>query len=389
MYQETLFHPNDFTKISNSKMGTILKNFPNIELSYETISHKKEIVLHSAKQFSYNLEMAIPLGKKYFLWFYCSDENPKTGFLLELNKEKRIVSILQFNPSNLIKNFYYGTIFYGVILFEKTTPIFMIEDLLYYQGMPTKNMIFGKKLIWIKEFLDFYQNPTCSCVAIPQTVFYQNSQKLKCLLPFMYLPDPEQPNENILKKLPYPVHHLQQRCLDKILPYINIRKPTGENSRTHELMTPPHTHNNFENKCRKNWLKPQYQKPTIFVITANIQYDIYQLFAINHNPYTHEYIYYDVACIPDLKTSVFMNQIFRKIKENVNLDYIEESDDENEFENTNPDKYVNLNRSAIITCVFNLKFKKWVPVHLIHIFETFPIIQNNYFNSKIINIMSL
>ena len=41
--------------------------------------------------------------------------------------------------------------------------------------------------------------------------------------------------------------------------------------------------------------------------------------------------YFDIAYIPDYKTSVFMNSLFRNIKENINLDYLEESDDEEEL----------------------------------------------------------
>ena len=35
-----------------------------------------------------------------------------------------------------------------------------------------------------------------------------------------------------------------------------------------------------------------------------------------------------------------MNSLFRNIKENKNIDYIEESEDESDFENTSEDKYV-------------------------------------------------
>jgi hypothetical protein len=57
-----------------------------------------------------------------------------------------------------------------------------------------------------------------------------------------------------------------------------------------------------------------------------------------------------------------MNTIFRKIKENTNLDLLEESDDEEEFENEDPDKFVNLEKSCYMKCVYNNKFKKWEPV---------------------------
>ena len=57
-----------------------------------------------------------------------------------------------------------------------------------------------------------------------------------------------------------------------------------------------------------------------------------------------------------------MNKCFRKIKENDNLDLLEESDDEEDFENINCDKYVDLFKSEIVKCVFIPKFNKWKPV---------------------------
>jgi hypothetical protein len=66
--------------------------------------------------------------------------------------------------------------------------------------------------------------------------------------------------------------------------------------------------------------------------------------------------------IPDYKTSVMMNNLFRKIKENQNLDAIEESDDEEDFQNTSPEKYVNLNLTIAFDCKFHRKFKKWFPL---------------------------
>jgi hypothetical protein len=56
-----------------------------------------------------------------------------------------------------------------------------------------------------------------------------------------------------------------------------------------------------------------------------------------------------------------MNRIFRNIKENENLDTLEESDDECDFEDDRVDKYVYLDRSYKMNCHFNYKFKKWMP----------------------------
>jgi hypothetical protein len=73
---------------------------------------------------------------------------------------------------------------------------------------------------------------------------------------------------------------------------------------------------------------------------------------------------YATAYIPDYKTSVMMNGLFRNIKENDNLDRLEESDDEEEFQNCSEDKYVYLDRSFKMNCEFNPKFRKWCPVSL-------------------------
>jgi hypothetical protein len=59
-----------------------------------------------------------------------------------------------------------------------------------------------------------------------------------------------------------------------------------------------------------------------------------------------------------------MNKLFRVIKENDNLDALEESDDEEEFQNENIDKFVYLDKSYKMICKYNHKFKKWTPIKL-------------------------
>jgi hypothetical protein len=92
----------------------------------------------------------------------------------------------------------------------------------------------------------------------------------------------------------------------------------------------------------------------LFIVKADISYDVYYLFAKNNEIFQY-------AFIPDYKTSVMMNGLFRNIPENKNIDLIEQSDDEDTFQNTNKFKYVNLKKEIIMECVFNNKFKKWVP----------------------------
>tara|TARA_B100001175_G_scaffold317664_1_gene335567 strand:+ start:3139 stop:4140 length:1002 start_codon:yes stop_codon:yes gene_type:complete len=97
-----------------------------------------------------------------------------------------------------------------------------------------------------------------------------------------------------------------------------------------------------------------------FKITPCIYQDLYNLIIINGCKEE----FYDLALIDSYKTSLFMNKLFRNIKENINLDFLEESDEEEEFENVNIDKYVYLDKHHYIECEYNNKFKKWIPKNL-------------------------
>jgi hypothetical protein len=72
-----------------------------------------------------------------------------------------------------------------------------------------------------------------------------------------------------------------------------------------------------------------------------------------------------VAAIPSYKRSVEMNSIFRNIKENRNLDALEESDDEVDFEDIRREKYVDLKKNVLMRCVYHKKFNKWEPVEVV------------------------
>tara|TARA_Y100000768_G_C23974301_1_gene682236 strand:+ start:275 stop:1279 length:1005 start_codon:yes stop_codon:yes gene_type:complete len=97
-----------------------------------------------------------------------------------------------------------------------------------------------------------------------------------------------------------------------------------------------------------------------FKITPCVNEDLYNLL-INDNG---NEIFYDIALINSYKTSIFMNKLFRNIRENENIDYLEESESEELFEDIKLDKYVYLGKSYLIDCEFNNKFKKWVPLNL-------------------------
>mgnify|MGYP001329339486 CR=1 FL=1 len=92
--------------------------------------------------------------------------------------------------------------------------------------------------------------------------------------------------------------------------------------------------------------------------TTSIQDDV------SDNDSDSKEYYIGIAGITDYKTSVFMNTLFRNIKENSNLDLLEESDDEEEFQNVAIDKFVNLDKQLKMRCVYIDKFQAWKPVEV-------------------------
>ena len=96
---------------------------------------------------------------------------------------------------------------------------------------------------------------------------------------------------------------------------------------------------------------------TNLYVKPDIQNDIYHLICKDY--------YVGVAAIQDYNNSVMMNTLFRRIKENDNLDLLEESDDEEEFENINEDKYVSVDTIYPMECEFIPKFQKWKPIKVV------------------------
>ena len=86
----------------------------------------------------------------------------------------------------------------------------------------------------------------------------------------------------------------------------------------------------------------------VFKVKACKKSDVYELFTLKQGIYYH----YGYAFIDSYDRSVMMNDLFRHIPENHNLDKIEESDDEIELEDI----------SYVMEFEWTPKFKKWIPI---------------------------
>lgn len=323
---------------------TVLSRFPQFELSYETISHKKV-------SDPYDIALAIPMGKKYYVWF-SFEGKCNVCYLLEITRDKRIGAIVELaipvNQSMALGSVLYGTL---VLVEGMNQSVFVIEDIFYYKGISTKHHTFSEKLGAIENmFLD---------------KFVVNTAKIAFALPVMWCDNifDDIHSKAHIDNCGYTVHHVQYRSLVQTMPYINMSaKPkTGISEQPSAVQLTEPTFYGIIPPL--SYSKPQYKYPTNFLIRADVQFDIYHLFALDNTVgVNRSEVYCGLACIPNYEKSIFMNGLFRNIRENLNLDYIEESDDEEDFEDTRLDKYVDSAKTLIMECVFHKKFKKWVPV---------------------------
>lgn len=331
----------------------ILREFPNIKLSYETIAHKKV----------YNCELilAIPEGTKCFVWFTLfNDKYVCLLFELENNKKKEIKHIRIINTS-FSKSLCYGTILYGTLFNHMNHSFFSIEDVFLYKNKDLSRDNWANKWNTITNILKH---------DITQASY--NKHFVVFGLPVMA--ESNDIMERILKTdITYNIHSLQYYQSQRKNSYLVL--PLHRfNANTHiatintlTVSTPKEMKHVKETKEMKetNVMKginetkeiERTLRYIVLEVRPDIQNDIYHLSCLHG-------ISCGIACIPDYKTSKMMNALFRNIKENEDLDKLEESDDETEFENANLDKFVHLDKFYYMKCQYNKRFKKWTPIEI-------------------------
>ena len=300
-------------KLSTEDKNKLLKRLPDLKLSYENI-HKKVCS---------DMYFLIPKGKKHLVWFtYVRDT--KVCVFIEINPgSKKFIKNIFVVPQTFEKKIVLGTIFYGTLIMVKEKKLFSIENIHFYKGKNIENNTEQFKLELLKNIL---------------------SKEIKQIIIGKYgiglgIPVIENSFEQSLitvKQLPYEIFSIQNR---------NINNKS----------------NLYNSTLYKN--NEISDSKYIFSVKADIQNDIYDLYAKNRNNVLEKF---DIAAIPTYETSIMMNKLFRNIKENFNLDALEESDDDEEFENMNEDKFVDLDKCVKIECIFNKRFNKYVPIKVVH-----------------------
>lgn len=289
----------------------VKNRFPKVKLFYEKNAHKKVTA---------DYYVAIPYGKKYFAWF-THHNNENVCVLVEIKVEKDgLFKILSstIRPVAFKSSLSLGTLLYGTML--PKTNFFCAENIFFYKGERVNGKSNKDRLNLTEQIFknDLRQVTVLQKELIFGTAVMSNS--FKWLI-------------KEISSLPYQIYCIQCKNF---------------------------TNNNAHKMLYKNYQQQEQSRETmVFYVQATIGVDNYQLLDAK----TKEFV--QIAYIPNFETSKLMNSIFRIIKENNNLDALEESDDEDEFENTEDDKFVDLKKKVKMECKMHPTFKKWVPIKLL------------------------
>ena len=243
---------------------------------------------------------AVPYGIKCLAWFTYYNNEP-TCFFIELRHNK--INKIILRPVSFSKYLAQNTMLYGVF----TNNNFIVENIFYYKGTDLKHKDNKYKLNLYNDLFKYHIN---NKILLPGQIQFS-------------LPIIKKYNSfyNQASHVPYKIYGI---CYVQNKDFL-LKKYKGTN---------------VSNK--------------VFYVKADKINDIYLL-------YTKEKKFYDIALVISIKLSKYLNHMFRKIKENINLDLLEESDDEDIFENVSSDKFLKTDDFIPMICYYENKLQKWVP----------------------------
>jgi len=323
----------------------LFSRLPNLELSYEPRLHKKVYA---------PLYYIIPKGPKALVWYtYWGDQNV---CLLVILNERGNYSDIKLFPSVFSNKLSLGTIIYGTYFQHQRQHFFTSEQVHYYKGAALKNNN-------IDTLVDLFQNhigqvaytTTSLVVGMPViTATYEEAETQLTMLPYntygigVYKGgQAKQPNKQPYKQAQQPYKQPIQAQQSNKQPMQAQQQIQAQQIQAQQIQA---------QQIQKQSAKQPYTQTQLFKVKADLAADMYHLYA----PADNKLI--GTALVSTYKTSVLLNSLFRHIKENANLDLLEESDDEDEFENTHLDKFVDLEKTVLMECVFSKRFQKWQPV---------------------------
>jgi hypothetical protein len=342
---------------------SLLTRLPPLELSYEPKMHKKVYA---------DLYRILPKGPKAIVWYTRWHEQP--ACLLILLNERGNYSDVKLFPTIFAQPLALGTIIYGTYFNYHGGHYFTCEHLYYSHGVALDQKSLAERMellmglfqddqlgqkTYTADFLvvglpvltKTYEEALVQLETLPYKTYgiggYQFSKQVHAASPAyqqrpipMHVPQQRPIPMHVPQQRPVPMHVPQQRPVPQQLPTASPATTT--------YATTTYATTTYAKSFNKNYFK----------IKAGLAADIYHLYTVDDT-------FYATAAVPSYKASVMLNGLFRKIKENTNLDLLEESDEEEEFENTQMDKFVDLEKSVVMECVYLKKFRKWQPLKVI------------------------
>ena len=380
--------------LSSQDVDSLLSNFPTTRLSYEASIHKNDKNSNPISDYTCFL---LPKGRRCIAWatewrrtkIIAVIEIENTSRDRDCQRERSISPIIRkFHQDNgwlpgrvrildacFDRSLVYGSVFGGVLfrlsedrVSHPQSQFFSIHTIYWYKGNPVPPLTASGH---IQLCEDIFADNNIRQVAYTK----QNS----VIFGLPVLCRTEEDAQTIARNLPYDTFAIQYRYFThtRVFQHILQDKPPVQN---HIQPQPARIISNHaiapvvsSSSAKRTFIQPSDEMLTniqaTFIVRPNIQNDIYELFVLPSTSASSrggrcEYVFHNFAHIPGYKTSVMMNRMFRNITENERLDTMEESEDETEFENTEPDKYVTLTKEYRMTCRFNKRFCRWVPIEL-------------------------
>ena len=324
---------------------TNLLHFPGLSSVYES----------KGTQVCYNSDITvlIPKGRRCLFWFTTKDTQ-NVCYVIECMHVNGNSDFLRRSCKSFIIQTCFatelcygvGTILRGTYCNIKGSHLGAVEDIYYYKGKNIQKQPLVNRLQLLTDVFKY---------EIQQFRYFKNQVILSVCIVVNGNTSPSS-IVNTVNTLPYPVKFIQFRYDNRgETPVVNV---DAEEFAKYAQLQDKRIQRSGVSKMRYNDIKNIEVPDMVFTVKPDIQNDVYRLYSYTS---TGELIFYGYAGIQCYETSVMMNKLFRKIKENDNLDALEESDDEEDFENVDEDKYVKLDAVYNMVCTYMPRINKWLP----------------------------
>lgn len=294
---------------------------PRIYVPYDTVIHKK---IHT------EFMTAIPKGERCIIWI----DHANKYHVMHLNGSNVIKTTTHTYTQN--QHVVNNVALYGILLTISNKQFVCITDAIYYNNKSQMESLATDRIAYIHHLtrsgLFHTNNVSKSNPVFSVAIISLNFKELV----------------TEASSLPYPIEYIRFSCKNRssYLKYFRPKNTLASNGNTNTSRIPNNTSRTFR-------------------VKAEIAPDTYTLY--HPNSHSNDGLTQNnVACIQTYEKSVWMNSLFRTIRENTNLDLLEESDDESDFENTSEYKHISNTSGILMKCTFNDRFKKWMPIEVVH-----------------------